>query len=168
MRSKHLVDEETVALKAADPLLLRSDGGPGRVAMPNGDHDCGSHRREDERCDEPGRHLRQRRDEHRRHHDGPDRETGEDQTHRLSALRRISTNRQTSSNRLYSGTGATRITSGSRQSQVTPEASSLSRTLRPEPLAFTRSESWHPRRFGSLGVRISIASPTSWPSSHSR
>ncbi len=68
--------------------------------------------------------------------DDVDARAGE-RAHRVSRSDCVSASakRQTSSKRLYSGTGATRMTSGERQSQTTPRALSPSNTPRPRALA---------------------------------
>src|SRR5437660_2063531 len=59
-----------------------------------------------------------------------------------SASARCSANRKTSSKRLYSGTGAIRMMSGSRQSHTTPRSPSLSKTRWPRaPSPVMRTES---------------------------
>jgi hypothetical protein len=55
----------------------------------------------------------------------------------------------TSANVLYIGTGATRITLGSRQSAITPE--SVRRLNVFTPLLSVSILSWHPRCWGSDG-----------------
>src|SRR3569833_370718 len=71
---------------------------------------------------------------------------------------RCSLKRNTSSKVLYSGTGATRMTLGSRQSHTTPCSPSRPKTLRPrveEPPI--RMEIWQPRASTSRGVINSAA-----------
>src|SRR5918994_2618387 len=72
----------------------------------------------------------------------------------LSARPSAAANSHTSANVLYSGTGAARMTSGSRQSPTKPPASRASKTLcASEGERLRRSESWQPRASGSVGVR---------------
>src|SRR6185295_867646 len=71
----------------------------------------------------------------------------------LSAATSSSTRSNTSMKRLYRGTGAMRMMSGSRQSHTTPWSASASKMRRPRrgpPL--TRRLSWQPRSFTASGV----------------
>src|SRR5687768_10988995 len=77
----------------------------------------------------------------------------------LHASLNISPNLHTSSKLLYKGAGATRITSGSRQSANTPFFVSVSKTYFPLPA--TNIETWQPFSFSLRGVRILTAALTS-------